>query len=85
MNTNSKHSNLLRKIGKAAAGFVSVVAVSALFLLISCSEQAPARQSIAVFVPGVVAGNPVYEMLTEDVLKSIMIVSLQLIRLIYII
>ena len=71
MNTNSKHSNLLRKIGKAAAGFVSVVAVSALFLLISCSEQAPARQSIAVFVPGVVAGNPVYEMLTEGVSQAV--------------
>ena len=71
MNTNSKHSNRLRKIGKAAAGFVSAVAVSALFLLISCSEQAPARQSIAVFVPGVIAGNPVYEMLTEGVSQAV--------------
>ena len=71
MNTNSKHSNRLRKIGKAAAGFVSAAVISALFLLISCSEQAPARQSIAVFVPGVVAGNPVYEMLTEGVSQAV--------------
>ena len=68
MNTNSKHSARLPEAGKAT---VLTAIAAALFLLSSCSEQAPVRQSIGVFVPGVVAGNPVYEMLTQGVSQAV--------------
>ncbi|MCR4736137.1 MAG: BMP family ABC transporter substrate-binding protein [Treponema sp.] len=44
---------------------------SILFLFTACNSQKKSAKSIAVFVPGIVSGSPVYEMLVEGVTNAV--------------
>jgi riboflavin transport system substrate-binding protein len=80
MNLNL-HSMYLCSVKKAARLFIVFLVLLSAAILSSCTpkeaerdetekEDSPAVQSIAVFVPGVVAGSPTYEMMVEGVQEA---------------
>ena len=50
---------------------LTAAAIAAVFFFASCSKAEKVERKIAVFVPGVVSGNPVYEMLSAGVTEAV--------------